>query len=269
MDEDAIDFGEFVEALVQFDVAEAVAEKCAANGCDFGLFLGDNFYPTGVESATDPQFMEKFENPYQSLPFPFYVSLGNHDYGGSSNYQREKNQYYIEYGQQNSQWYFPQEFFALTRGPVHFLSLATMPIIMNDGNTADVQGNYFEAALDATETPWTIAFSHFPYLSNGPHGNATSALKNFFDDRLCGRVDLYLAGHDHNLQVLPGPDACPLVQVVAGGGGANPYGLPGVNPAEFQIGALGFAYFYITAVEVVLELIGVEGEVHFNKTIQK
>ena len=45
--------------------------------------LGDNIYDSGVTSVTDPQWQTKFEIPYMGVNLPFYVVLGNHDYGGN------------------------------------------------------------------------------------------------------------------------------------------------------------------------------------------
>ena len=67
----------------QQDVANAVARKCAASGCDFVQLLGDNIYESGVTSVTDAQWQTKFEKPYMGISQPFYVVLGNHDYGGN------------------------------------------------------------------------------------------------------------------------------------------------------------------------------------------
>src|SRR5688572_3744110 len=65
----------------QYLVGQAMAGVCAELGCDFALYLGDNFYDTGVESVDDEQFQTKFEMPYADCDFPCYVVLGNHDYG--------------------------------------------------------------------------------------------------------------------------------------------------------------------------------------------
>src|SRR6185295_6176435 len=48
----------------QLKVSRAVAAVCAAAGCDFVLLLGDNIYPKGVGSDSDPLFQESFEKPY-------------------------------------------------------------------------------------------------------------------------------------------------------------------------------------------------------------
>ena len=51
----------------QKQVGVSVGAVCAAHGCDFVVLLGDNFYPTGVESATDPQWKTKFTEPYATV----------------------------------------------------------------------------------------------------------------------------------------------------------------------------------------------------------
>ena len=70
----------------QYAVAATVKSVCDAKddehgpGCDFVLYLGDNFYDD-VEGVDDEQFQTKFELPYADLDLPFWVVLGNHDYG--------------------------------------------------------------------------------------------------------------------------------------------------------------------------------------------
>ena len=67
----------------QYANAQGIASVCAEQGCDFALYLGDNIYDSGVDSVDDEQFLNKFELPYEQLDFPFYVVMGNHDYGGN------------------------------------------------------------------------------------------------------------------------------------------------------------------------------------------
>ena len=47
----------------QYKVGEAIKKWCQAQsddapGCDFALYLGDNFYDDGVESVDDPHFKQ-------------------------------------------------------------------------------------------------------------------------------------------------------------------------------------------------------------------
>ncbi len=59
-----------------------MAKKCATDGCDFVQLLGDNIYDSGVGSTSDALWQSNFELPYAELDLPFWVVLGNHDYGG-------------------------------------------------------------------------------------------------------------------------------------------------------------------------------------------
>ncbi|MBI4548544.1 MAG: metallophosphoesterase, partial [Ignavibacteriae bacterium] len=63
-------------------VAEGIGRVCAAQGCDFMLMLGDNFYPHGVKSTQDLLLEERFESIYKKLNKPFVVIAGNHDTQG-------------------------------------------------------------------------------------------------------------------------------------------------------------------------------------------
>lgn len=64
-------------------VSQAIRLACQARGgCQYGILNGDNIYPAGVLSTSDPQWFTHFEEAFATLGFPFYAALGNHDYGG-------------------------------------------------------------------------------------------------------------------------------------------------------------------------------------------
>ncbi len=68
----------------QQQVAYAMASWAAANNPQFIISTGDNFYPSGVRSTTDPQWTNKWVNVYNNdtlVDLPWYISVGNHDYG--------------------------------------------------------------------------------------------------------------------------------------------------------------------------------------------
>jgi hypothetical protein len=208
----------------QYEVAAAVATVCEERGCDFALYLGDNIYDVGVTSAMDEQFDAKFEQPYAVLDFPFYVTLGNHDYGFLGN-EWNKGDYQIEYSTISDKWTLPAEYYSFQQQNAHFVSLNTAQLFW-DYQTSDQQ-LFLTQDLAGLEDTWIIAFGHHPYLSNGEHGNAGNyeglggliggaTLKEFFEESICGKVHVYICGHDHNRQ-------WPLAQcgtefIVSGGG---------------------------------------------------
>ena len=50
---------------------------------------------------------------------------------------------------------------------------------------------------------------------------AGTYFKQFFDQHLCDRVDLYMAGHDHNMQLLKPIEACGKTAFIVSGAGAK------------------------------------------------
>jgi tartrate-resistant acid phosphatase type 5 len=203
-----------------------LAKTCAARGCDFALYLGDNVYPHGVTSPEDPRLKELFEDPFAPVDLPFFVVLGNHDVGGdltNAGYAEEKARAQIDYSLHSGKWAMPDRYYEIpptdkTRALVRFVGLDTTALFYGHA-TAPAQRAWLKESLDRADSRWRVAFGHHPYVSNGQHGNAGAyeglspywpgaalvrgdAMKTFFESDLSGRVDLYLAGHDHNRQWL-------------------------------------------------------------------
>lgn len=203
------DGGEGNEA--QYQVASVVEQVCAERGCDFAVYLGDNFYDNGVVSVDDTQFQDKFELPYQDLGFRFYVVLGNHDYGEVLP-DWTKSSYEIEYTQYSDKWYLPAEWYTFTVEHVQFFALDTHRQMM--GETLQDQRAWMAGEIGSSSAQWKIALAHHPYISNGAHGNAgtyegldTTLLagknvKAFLDDFVCGQANVFFSGHDHTRQWL-------------------------------------------------------------------
>jgi tartrate-resistant acid phosphatase type 5 len=228
------DAGEANDA--QFEVADAIAAVCADLGCDFALYLGDNFYDTGVSSVSDPMFETHFELPYAFLEFPFYVVLGNHDLGFDGiGLEFWKAPYYVDYTSYSDKWTMPATHYYLEWGNVALYGLNTTDIFFGLGG--DQEDWLAQALVDTSpEVEWRIAFGHHPYVSNGQHGNAGNYegipdwvplseiprgefVEEFFDAAVCGQVDLYLSGHDHNRQWLG--EHCGTTFAVSGAGAKN------------------------------------------------
>lgn len=215
----------------QYAVADAIGVVCAARGCDFALYLGDNFYNSGVDGVDDEQWVTKFEDPYADLDLPFFPVLGNHDLGLLGlGLDFLKADTYVEYTQYSAKWTMPDRFYRFQWGPVAFHALDTTRIFYA---LADDQHAWLDAELAASTAGWNVVFGHHPYVSNGAHGNAGEYegidpwiplteiprgqyVKEFVEDTVCGRADLYLAGHDHTLQWLE--PTCGTEFIVSGAG---------------------------------------------------
>lgn len=266
----------------QMLVAQALATTCGSRPCDFAILLGDNFYPAGVSSTDDPQWETKFVVPYADLPFPFYAVLGNHDYG-TDGYgdQYSLPQHQIAYAENHPDWVLPSRWYVFERGAATLFALSSYLLVRDFER--DAQQSFFVEEIAASSLPWRIVLSHHPYLSNGYHGNAGEYdgrldgskgsgihYKEFVDEVLCGNVDLFLSGHDHNLQVLPGTESCPGLFVVSGAGAFSSSTLPGVNPTLFQLDEKGFAYIAVSETQLTIEMIEAKtGTVAFTTTLVK
>lgn len=261
-------------------VASALETHCAANGCDFIVLLGDNFYPDGVSSVDDPQWTTAFEEPYANLDGPFYVTLGNHDYGGDgAGNELDKGAHQIDYGRDHPKWFLPAPCYSQQRGPALLLALDTNAIAWNHKNAVVRQGEFASRTLANTTARWRIAFAHHPYRSNGQHGDAGrwdgvtwppqasgKYVRDLVERDLCGRLDVYLSGHDHDRQILEGPPDCPTTFIVSGAG-AKTRPLRGNHPAQFEADTLGFAWLEVSSTQIRVQMVNEAAEIEADLVI--
>ncbi len=252
----------------QHCVADAMDKKCELlGGCDAVVMTGDNFYDHGVQSVSDAQWMSKFELPYDRPHLnglKFYVVLGNHDYGATSNGNKGAQIAYSKLpvgsgpGQRYSdKWTMPASYYdvALGEGTVHLFGIDTQ-------DTGTTQLDDMKQRVAKSTAAWKIVFGHHPRYTSGEH-----QLDNTLVDTLtkltsppgmfalqegiyCG-ADLYLTGHDHNREVIDkGMDgACPNVPFIISGAGAKvrPSKYPKLGKSlYYDEGVEGFLYFELT-----------------------
>ncbi|HRH00278.1 MAG TPA: metallophosphoesterase, partial [Polyangiaceae bacterium] len=259
-------------------VGAAMAAQCRKSGCDFVLLLGDNVYPSGLTSPDDPRMRALFEEPYADVEAPFFPTLGNHDFGGNgAGDEFERGQYEVDYTRRSQKWKLPAAYHHFAVRGVELFDLETNSAMFGRDAT---QRREVRAFLAASKAPWKIAFGHHPYRSNGPHGNAGSyegasgvpiwsgdGVKSYLEGEICGKVDLYLAGHDHSLQWLS--ERCSGTELIVSGTGSGPTSLPGTNPAHFQSLELGFVYVVVEGRALTAAFIDTRGAVLFTRTIRK
>lgn len=292
------DVGEGNEA--QYKVADAVAQKCQADGCDFVILLGDNFYDSGVTSVDDPQWQTKFEDPYQNIDLPFFAVLGNHDYGGSIlgidtggiGNEWDKGPVEVMYDGVSAKWNMPDTHYTFTWGNVGFIMLDTNSIMWDNTDHGDQWEWYSTALLDVSGADWVFVAGHHPYLSNGAHGNAGSyesievagveipnpfdslngqRLKDFFEQKVCGTADMVLAGHDHNRQWLNEPNALCGAELIVNGAGAKlkDFGLNG-NERHWEDETVeGFMYVVVQGDIMRGQFIDKLGQLNFEREITR
>ncbi len=266
-------------------VAIAMRDRCAADGCDFALLLGDNIYDDGPTSTTDVQWQTKFEEPYADVDLPFYAVLGNHDYGTLAN-DWPRGQYQIDYGVDNPDWMECR-----TTG-THFALRVRRHAVLRDGHPADDVGPRDRRA-GAVVRPrrwwpstarWKVGFGHHPYISNGSHGNAGNyegipgidfisgaVVKEFIDTRVCEQIDVYFSGHDHSRQWLDEPTAlCGTQMIVTGAGAKTTDILERGNAAFFQDATKpGFVYVVIDGDTFTGRFYDADGNLDYERSFTK
>jgi tartrate-resistant acid phosphatase type 5 len=278
----------------QYAVAEVMGTFCETQGgCDFAVMLGDNIYMEGVESATDPRWAAVFEDPYATLDFPFYATLGNHDYGaavfgfgeGGAGMEPCVGEAQVAYGAIQNKFVMPDTFYRFFKENVEFVSLNTTAMFWADVSLIEesLSCSLFEGWSFADENErqrndlttwyaersadWRIAFGHHPYLSNGRHGNAGGyeigfewslpgsgeELRDFFESYIKSKFDVYLAGHDHSVQDMGEVGG---TQWIVSGAGAKASEVEDRNPsAQFYVADKGFVYFEVTPDEMKMSFV--------------
>ncbi len=270
----------------QFAVGKALAAYCKTHGCDFVLYLGDNFYDTGVSGPDDPQFETKFVQPYKDVEAPFWVVLGNHDYGGNgSGAELYKGPYYTEYAKKNPKFVHPSNTWDKQVLGVHVFALDSNLQMYGLG---DDQVKKFGPLVSNSQATWKIGVAHHPLYSNGPHGNAGTyeglpgipiasgeGVKKSVEAVFCNKIDMYLSGHDHTSQWMVQKAGCSMELVVAGAG-ATTTTIQGQsllftpNKTYFE-DATNLAFFWveITGKTLVGRFIDTNGAVLFERKISK
>ncbi len=237
------DFGTGSEAQKQTAVAMQSFHR--QSPFDFGLTLGDNFYSVGMDSPSDPRWKTQWDALYDPMGINIYATFGNHDWGSADSPAAE-----LLYARQSPSWRIPAPYYTFTAGPVQFFALDTNEI-------SEAQLLWLKDELTKSNATWKLVYGHHPIYSHGMHGDTPDLVERLLPV-LKGRADIYIAGHDHDLQHLSAEDG--LHFFISGGGGA---GIRAIKPGPrslFARSSYGFA---------VLEANGKQLKVRFIDTTLK
>lgn len=206
-------FGDFGEqpnrnTEPQRRVAAAMAGYHAEHPFDFGLVLGDNFYPAGLDRPDHPRWASQWERLYSPLGIRHYAILGNHDYKSSASPAAQ-----MERSRRSATWCLPRRQYTFTAGPVQLFAIDTTPVEeprRDSGDAMADQLRWLDEALGASRSTWKVVYGHHPVYTTGDHGDRIGYLPRVRDYLLPvlrkHKVDVYLAGHDHDLQALEPQD---------------------------------------------------------------
>ncbi|MBF0455743.1 MAG: metallophosphoesterase [Magnetococcales bacterium] len=258
-------------STAQRQVAATMEEEAQRAGdLDFILLLGDNFYPNGVLSIDDPQWKSKFETIYTGptlSTLPFIAVLGNHDHRGNQDAQ-------VLYSQRalgSKRWKMFDRVFAVNLGQVDGKPLVRLVgLDTTDKKSFNRQGQFLRTVFSNNQKNpvWRIAAGHHPLYSIGPHGPTLAMHQQLLPAMVETKIDLYLAGHDHNLQLISHPNA-PL-QVVSGGGGKSLYSLEREeDELDFALSQYGFVRVAVTPHKLTITFFDLDGNKRYETVQEK
>jgi acid phosphatase len=248
-------------------VADQTHTVCASRGCDFGLFLGDNFYDTGVVSAQDPQWQTKYRDMYEVLQIPLYAVLGNHDWDPPANPQAEID---FDLQDQDPFWRMPAYFYSF-RFPEQGDPLLEIFVINSNNFDADSPAQqWLSQALTASQAPWKMVAFHHPIFTNSLHPPDEKGIYPALQPLICGKVQLLLSGHNHLFSHMKDNlDACGYDQLVIGTGGRNLYDPTPAANVVFTEKNFGLGFFELSATEMSFHFIRADGTEAYVVTWQK
>lgn len=241
------------------------------------LMLGDNWYGELKDGPDAKRWQSGFEQMYPAshFPGPAYAILGNHDYERRGANKVEAELAYAQRGA--TRWRMPARWYRFafpeTDPLVTFLCLDSNlpgtkgwdlnPWSFTMSQTERMaQDAWFRQQLAAEKkTPFLVVAAHHPLYSNGMHGDAPILIRDWDALLREHKVDLYLTGHDHDLQHLEFADH-PTSFVISGGGGAPlvEWSRPPDSRGPWGSRALGFTNLEVSAEALVVRHIGLQAQ---------
>lgn len=241
------------DAKAQAAVAAGMQRYAAQNSLSLEalLLLGDNWYGDLSGGTQSERWKTQFEDMYPSSSFPCsaYAVLGNHDYQYSPESKVSAELSYAKSAQaagRQTRWTMPARWYRLefpATNPVITVLFLDSNAPIDDGKQrlhryfTLTNAEYAEQLQWLTKelekpraAPFLAVAAHHPIYSDGPHGDHAALIRDWDPLFRKHKVDLYLAGHDHDLQHLEFENH-PTSYFLSGGGGANLYNLK-IDPSE-------------------------------------
>jgi UDP-2,3-diacylglucosamine pyrophosphatase LpxH len=243
----------------------------------FLLVLGDNFYPNGVQSVSDPQWRTSLEDVYTAYPLgvDWYVALGNHDYHG--NPQAE-----VEYSSVSRRWRMPNRYYAITKTvapgvTAEFLIIDTSPFIEAyrkepeayhvAGTDTAKQRRWIESTLKASKAQWKFIVGHHNVYSGGKRTVMPDMERLLVPVMKKYGVNAYICGHEHHLEHIQPDGKGPHYFISGAGAEANE--APGTKGTRFSAAGPGFMAMSLFADSMLVQAVNERGKLLYRASIKR
>ena len=255
--------GGYVDATGMMAVSSAMKAYCQTQRCDAAVMLGDNIYPDGPTGGADgvsdaKRFDDILLKPFKDFgsiapDFRIYATLGNHDWRTS----REAALGEVRYMEQTRPFYMDGIIYRVSppgRPDIELFVLDTEVLLAGEtvyeaelaDDGSELPGReieepepwtkpqterernmvaWLEQSLRSSNARWKIVMGHHPLWSSaGSKFQQARVLRRLILPTLCKYADMYLAGHEHTLELhtdscdkaVPGVPLPPLPQIVSG-----------------------------------------------------
>jgi len=196
-------------------VAQSMDRMAGTEDTDFLMLVGDNFYEYGVKNVSDPRFKQTYEDTFNSdltnlVDMPMYMQSGNHDYRGNMTAE-------LKYTDLQRRWTFPYYWYTIPTPTFVDFSIDILMIDTNalKGDLAQIDEDpsevtdrrtdhylWIKDTLSASTADYIIVSGHHPIYSIAEHGPTQELILNLLPMLKEAKVQLYISGHDHQLQCL-------------------------------------------------------------------
>lgn len=248
-------FGDFgTGSPAQIRTAQAMVEYNKLHPFDFGLTLGDNFYSAGMMSPDDPRWQTQWEQLYGPMKIKFYATLGNHDWNSANSPAAE-----ILYTKKSPDWRLPAPYYTFTAGAIQFFAFDTVEL-----NQAEL--DWLDSELKKSTAAWKVVYGHY-HIYSATRGDNKILIERLLPILKKDHVDVYLNGHDHNLQEEKPEGGVHFF--VSGGGGAGLYEFNPYDRTIFKQRVNGFTVIEADAKNLKVSFIGTDGKELHQRTLSK
>jgi acid phosphatase len=234
-------------------VAAGMARLHAGEPFDAIVVTGDNFYPCGVTTETDPRW--KLVTALTRVGPPVLPVLGNHDSCGKADPLAQ-----VRATEVIANWRMPGRQYAVRFGIADLAMLDTTPYVRGRNRDAE---SALRSVFTRSTARWRVVVGHHPVISSGYHGyfprDEVKRMRNLIPTLRATGAHLYICGHDHHLELLRGR----MLHLVSGAG-SNPIPpiklrMSTVFPPEIRRERIGFAVVELDAKRIRVRFYDAKG----------
>jgi len=271
------DMGKYDESIKR-KIADHIGRLAEKNRIDFVAVAGDPIHGNGVQSITDQEWENEFEDVYTASSLqmlPFYVVLGNHDYHGNT-------QAVLDYSAISERWNAPARFFSIDQTVdklqhALFVFVDTTPLIDDYRQKYSEAGEqclerqlfWLDSTLFASNSRWKIVIGHHPVYA---HTEKLESQQSDIQERV-GKilefhaVDFYISGHTHNFQYIKHKDK--TIHYVGNSSASDSRKVAPIEGTIFCNSNSGYTLFTVSADSVQFSFINYRGNTIYHNVIRK